>query len=146
MGRSNVPPRGSPDAIEAEFYEALQRGDLERLMAVWLDDDDISCVHPGGARLLGAAAIRAAFEALFSHGAVDARPERIRRLQSSGCAVHSVVERVAVMTADGAQTGWVVATNVYVETAEGWRLAAHHASPGSAAAVPDAGEGAAVLH
>ncbi len=53
------------DDIEQQFYEALQHGDLERLMAVWADDDDIVCVHPGGPRLVGAAAIRASFEAMF---------------------------------------------------------------------------------
>jgi hypothetical protein len=28
------------------------------------------------------------------------------------------------------QRGWVLATNFYVKTAQGWRMAAHHASPG----------------
>ena len=44
------PPRciGSPDEVEAQFYEALQRGDIEQLMALWADDDEIVCVHPGG--------------------------------------------------------------------------------------------------
>jgi ketosteroid isomerase-like protein len=45
--------------------------------------------------------------------------------------VHSVVERVAVMSDDGMQHAWVVATNVYAKTAQGWRMVAHHASPGT---------------
>ena len=36
----------TPDETEAQFYEALQRGDLDRVMAVWADDDDIACIHP----------------------------------------------------------------------------------------------------
>ena len=31
----------SPEDIEQQFYEALQQGDIERLMAVWADDDEI---------------------------------------------------------------------------------------------------------
>ena len=58
----------SPDETEAAFYDALQRGDIELLMACWAEDDDIVCVQPGGPRLLGAGAIRAAFEAMFAHG------------------------------------------------------------------------------
>ena len=58
MARPRVPPPAallaSPDDVEAQFYEALQHGDIDRLMAVWSDDDDIACVHPGGARLSGA--------------------------------------------------------------------------------------------
>jgi uncharacterized protein (TIGR02246 family) len=119
----------SPDDIEAQFYEALQQGDLERLMAVWSDDDDIVCVHPGGARLVGPQAIRASFEAIFAHGAVPVTPESASRLHSGGSAVHNVLERVDVTTAEGVQTGYAVATNVYLKTVQGWRMVAHHASP-----------------
>ena len=139
-------PLASPDEIEQQFYEALQRGDIERLMAVWSDDEDISCVHPGGPRVVGAAAIRATFDAMFAHGTIDARPEKVRRLQTHSCAVHSVLEQVRVMTAEGPQAAWVVATNVYVKGAQGWRLVAHHASPGSPHEVQEIAEAASVLH
>ncbi len=146
MARPKPAPPSTPDDTEAQFYEALQRGDIERLMAVWSDDDDISCVHPGGPRLVGPVAIRASFDAMFGNGVIDARPEKIRRLKSHGCAVHSVLERVRVIAPGGEQAAWVVATNVYLQTAQGWRLVAHHASPGTAAEVQDIVEAAAVLH
>lgn len=139
-------PLASPDEIEQQFYEALQRGDIERLMAVWSDDEDISCVHPGGPRVVGAGAIRAAFDAMFANGSIDARPEKVRRLQTHSCAVHSVLEQVRVMTAEGPQSAWVIATNVYVKGAQGWRLVAHHASPGSPREVQELVEAASVLH
>jgi ketosteroid isomerase-like protein len=146
MARPKSPPPSTSDDIEAQFYEALQRGDIERVMAVWSDDDDICCVHPGGPRLVGASAIRTSFDAMFGNGAIDARPEKVRRLVSHDCAVHSVLERVRVVTPEGVQSAWVVATNVYLKGAQGWRLVAHHASPGSAAAVQDVVEAASVLH
>jgi ketosteroid isomerase-like protein len=121
----------TPDEIEAQFYEALQNGDVERLMAVWSDDDEIVCVHPGGPRVVGVAAIRASFEAIFANGAIPVRPEEVRRVESAGCAVHNVLERVDIATADGPQSAWVAATNVYLKTAQGWRLVVHHASPGN---------------
>lgn len=121
---------GSPDEIEAAFYEALQNGDLEQLMACWADEDDIVCVHPGGPRLVGALAIRAAFEAMFSQGTIRAVPERVRRIESLGATVHNVLERIDLLTDEGAQHAWVVATNVYFKTAQGWRMVAHHTSPG----------------
>ena len=139
-------PLASPDEIEQQFYEALQHGDIERLMAVWSDDEDISCVHPGGPRVVGAVAIRAAFEAMFSNGTIDARPEKVRRLQTHACAVHSVLEHIRLMTSEGPQSAWVVATNVYVKAAQGWRLVAHHASPGSPREQQEIVEAASVLH
>ncbi len=139
-------PLASPDEIEQQFYEALQRGDIERLMAVWSDDEDISCVHPGGPRVVGAGAIRAAFDSMFANGTIDARPEKVRRLQTHSCAVHSVLEQVRVMTEEGPQSAWVIATNVYVKGTQGWRLVAHHASPGSPREVQEIAEAASVLH
>ena len=121
---------GSSDETESAFYEALQRGDIDLLMSCWADEDDIVCVHPGGPRLVGAAAIRAAFEAMFAGGAVRAYPERTRKVESLGAAIHNVLERVDLVTAEGTQRAWVVASNVYFKTAQGWRLVAHHASPG----------------
>jgi ketosteroid isomerase-like protein len=139
-------PLASPEDIEQQFYEALQHGDIERLMAVWSDDEEISCVHPGGPRVVGAGAIRAAFESIFANGAVDAHPEKVRRLQTLSCAVHSVLERIQVMTTEGPQAAWVVATNVYLKGAQGWRLVSHHASPGSPREVQEIVEAASILH
>ena len=136
----------SPDDLEAQFYEALQQADLGKLMAVWLDDDDIACVHPGGPRLVGQAAIRASFEAIFANGAIPVLPQGVRRLSALGCAVHHLVERIAITDVQGSRSAWVLATNVYVKTAQGWRLVTHHASPGSEQPQPTAGEAPSTLH
>jgi uncharacterized protein (TIGR02246 family) len=136
----------SPDDVEAQFYEALQHADLERLMAVWSDDDEIACVHPGGPRVSGPAAIRASFAAIFENGAIPLQPRAVRRLQALGCAVHHVVEQVRIVDEQGSRDAWVLATNVYVKTAQGWRMVVHHASPGGKAAEPASGEAPSTLH
>jgi ketosteroid isomerase-like protein len=145
MRKTKLPP-SSPDDTEQAFYDALQHADIERLMACWADEDDIVCVHPGGPRMVGHAAVRAAFEALFANGSVKAHPEKVRRLDAGSCSVHSVVERVEVLSDDGLQHAWVVATNVYAKTAQGWRLMAHHASPGSRIEPPEVLTAPPVLH
>ena len=122
---------GSSDDTESAFYEALQRGDIDLLMSCWADEDDIVCVHPGGPRLLGAGAIRAAFESMFANGTVRARPVQVHRVVALSSAVHSVAEQVEVMLPDGLHQAVLLATNVYHKTPEGWRMVAHHASPGS---------------
>ena len=130
----------TPDELESRFYDALQRGDIEALMAVWADDDEIVCVHPGGPRVIGPAAIRASFEAIFAAG-----PIPVHRLDALSGAVHHLVERIDVAGNEGPQTAYVMATNVYLQTARGWRLVAHHASPGSLQA-PEDPVGGGVLH
>jgi len=138
---------GSPDDVELEFYDALQHGDIERLMALWSDEDEIVCVHPGGSRLIGAAAIRAAFGAMFANGSIAAEPHQVHRLESHAVAVHSVLERIRVAGGgEGERFAWVAATNVYVKSTQGWRMVAHHASPGTAAEANESSDAAAILH
>lgn len=121
---------GSAQETETAFYEALQKGDLDKLMACWAEEDEIVCVHPSGPRLLGHTAIRNVFEAMFAHGGMAVSPQRVMRMESLGSAVHSVLERVEMLTNEGPHVGWIVATNVYQNTSQGWRLVAHHASQG----------------
>jgi uncharacterized protein (TIGR02246 family) len=142
---SKAPPL-SPDEIEAQFYEAMQQADIDRLMGVWADDEDIACVHPGGPRMLGAGAIRASFEAIFANGAVDVQPDKVQRLHNHASAVHHVLERVQVPTEHGVQTAFAIVTNVYLLTEQGWRMVLHHASPGIARELQEISEAPSTLH
>jgi len=138
---------GTADDVEAAFYEALQRGDIDALMACWADEDEVFCVYPGGPRLVGAVAIRAAFEQMFGNRAIHATPARVRKIESLASAVHNVLERIEVLTAEGPRHAFVLATNVYHKTVQGWRMVAHHASPGAPDELPELGEAApSVLH
>ena len=137
---------GSPDDVEAAFYEALQRADLDLLMGCWADDEDIVCVHPGGARLTGALAVRAAFEGMLSQGPVHVKPVQVHRLTEMTSAVHSVLEQVEVMLPDGRHLATVLATNVYHKTPQGWRMVAHHASAAAPDELHSAQAQRAVLH
>ncbi len=142
------PTAADPDELEAAFYEALRHGDLERLMSLWADDDAVLCVHPGGPRHVGPAAVRAAFAAVFERGGIPVEIEQVQRLQGPGCELHHLVERITVPGDKGPVTAWVLASNLYLRTPQGWRLAAHHASPGLAEPPRDAGRdlGPATLH
>jgi ketosteroid isomerase-like protein len=137
---------GNADDIEAAFYDALQSGDIDRLMACWADEDEIVCIHPGGPRLVGAVAIRATFESMFSNGSIRAWPERTRKMQAVASAVHNVLERIEVLTPDGPGQAWAIATNVYHKTAQGWRMVAHHASPGTESEIQEVSGNPQVLH
>lgn len=134
------------DETEASFYEAMQAGDLDRMMQVWADEEDIACVHPGGPRVVGTVAVRAAFEAVFASGPVHIGIEHVRRLETAVCAVHHVTEKVQAVGPEGMRTAFVMATNVFLRTAQGWRMVAHHASPGMAQDLPDISEPRGVLH
>ena len=130
-------PRNFPSAQDAEnaFYEALERGDLEGMMAVWAEDEDIVCVHPAGPRLTGQEQIRESWARIFS-GGPRARVHITNQVAISGMmlAVHSVHENFTIegQPRSDAVPLPVVATNVYLRTAAGWRMIVHHASPAPA--------------
>jgi uncharacterized protein (TIGR02246 family) len=136
----------SVDELEAAFYEAMQMASIERMMALWADDEDIACVPPGGLRLVGGVAIRAGFEAVFSNGPIQIELVNVRRLTAPGFAVHHVLEKISLQTSDAIQTAYVLATNVYVQGADGWRMVLHHASPGRSDDRQEMIEVAPVLH
>lgn len=135
MPRRKLPPQtpwtNSPDDVEAAFYEALSSGNLDALMALWSEEDEICCIHPGGQRLDGQAAIREGFAQLFVNGGLQINAEVQHRWHSMTSAAHSVVERVPLDVDGQPQWGFVLATNLFVQTGAGWRIVLHHASPGA---------------
>jgi ketosteroid isomerase-like protein len=145
-----------PTAQDAQnaFYEALERGDLDAMMAVWAEDEEIVCVHPAGPRLCGQDQVRESWARIFSGGA-RTRVHVTQQVAMSAMMieVHSVQEN---FTVEGEQRGRqgtdsrpvpIVATNVYLRTSAGWRMIVHHASPAPGRAEPPPREGSPkILH
>src|SRR5262245_17734860 len=119
-----------PTAQDAEnaFYEALERGDLDGMMSVWAEDEDVMCVHPGGPRLAGHEQVRAGWAKIFAGGGTGLHVSQQVAVQAMMLAVHSVQENFPGESGKPPPPP-VVATNVYLRTAAGWRMVAHHASP-----------------
>lgn len=136
----------SADDTEASFYDAMRHGDVDKVMACWAEDEEIACVSPGGPRTVGTVAVRAAFAATLATGPVHITIEHVRRMETAVCAVHHVTEKVQAMTSEGLQTAFVIATNVYLRTPQGWRMVAHHASAGMPQDLPDISEPRSTLH
>lgn len=124
-------PLGTPDETEAAFYDALLNGDIDQLMSCWSDEDEIVCVLPGTQRLIGYAVVRTAFETLMMNGGVRVHVERLHKVDAPSTRVHNALIRVEVGNHDqSGEAFWVQVTSVYSKTARGWRMVAHHASPG----------------
>ncbi len=120
-----------PTAQDAEnaFYDALARGDVELMMAVWADDEEIVCVHPGGPRFVGQEQVRDSWRKILAGDAgLGVHVSQAVAVSGPMVAVHSVQESLTP-PGEPKPRGPVVATNVYLRTAEGWRMIAHHASP-----------------
>jgi ketosteroid isomerase-like protein len=146
-----------PTAQDAEnaFYEALERRDLDAMMAVWAEDEEVLCVHPMGPRLTGQDQVRESWARIFAaEGPVRVHVSHQVAISGMMIAVHSVQENFAL---EGEPRGGqgrdappapIAATNVYLRTAAGWRMIVHHASPapGQAEPPPRAASGPKILH
>ena len=143
--------RNFPSAQDAEnaFYDALERADLDGMMAVWSEDEEIVCVHPNGQRLAGQEQVREAWRQMFA-GGPNMRVRIAQPVVVSGMMVEvrSVHELITV-TGEPLARPPMLATNVYLRTPAGWRMAVHHASPAPEAAAPEpaaAGATPKILH
>ena len=118
----------SPQDAETAFYEALEAGDLDAMMEVWAEDEELVCVHPGGPRLVGYDQVRASWSQVLGGGQrLKVHISDLVCMQGMMYSVHSLHENIVVPGQGAAQP--VAAINVYLRTASGWRLIAHHASP-----------------
>jgi ketosteroid isomerase-like protein len=119
----------TPQDAEAAFYEALERCDLDAMMAVWAEDEEVVCIHPGGPRLVGYSTIRDAWQRVFANGAkLRVRVSQQTTVSTPFAMVSTLLEHFATLD-DKNVSAPVAATNVYVRGALGWRMVAHHASP-----------------
>jgi uncharacterized protein (TIGR02246 family) len=124
----------NPQEAEQAFYEAFQRADLDAMMAVWAEDEEVYCVHPGGPRLTGIESIRESFRQIFANGPAMRFELRAGQTMQGGLiAVSSVYEHITVLGERRQQASVAVATNVYVNVGGGWRMVGHHGSPASQA-------------
>lgn len=137
---------GSAKEIEQAFYDALQKADIEKLMACWADEDEIVCVHPGGMRLVGAQEIRESFESIFSGGSMHVNVLSVKRVESLTSAMHNVLEQIQITLGKESQEAYIIATNVYQQTPQGWRMVLHHASPANPDALQTELDVPSVLH
>ncbi len=114
--------------VEAAFYEALARSDLDAMMAVWAEDEEVVCIHPEGPRQVGLAAVRESWRQLFA-GGIRLVVRTSHQVVSSSMllTVHNVVEHVAVEGDDRLHSP-MIATNAYMRGPLGWRMVMHHGS------------------
>lgn len=137
---------GNAQEIEQAFYDALQKADIDKLMSCWADEDEIVCVHPGGVRLVGLQEIRESFESIFAGGALHVNVLSVKKVESLTSAMHNVLEQIQVTLGADTQEAYVIATNVYQQTPQGWRMVLHHASPGNPESLQSELDVPSVLH
>ena len=122
------------EAVNEAFYAAFESADLDAMQALWLDDPDALCVHPGALPVRGTGQISRSWAVIMANTPyiqfflTDVEVS-VREDVASVTCTENVLTGDASTGPDAFGGGRAVATNVFVRTLAGWRLWIHHASP-----------------
>lgn len=123
-----------PDEVlreaNAAFYRAVEELSLPDMERLWLHESWVRCIHPGWDLLVGWDAIRQSWEQIFSGTSwIRVTPTSVDVHVLGDVGMVGCAENITA-TSDG-DVGVAVAqaTNLFLRTAEGWRMFHHHSSP-----------------
>jgi hypothetical protein len=119
----------SPEECERAFYEAMEQGDVETMGELWLQDDDVSCTHPGAPRIVGYNAVRSSWASVLSGGGMQIQTLGRRSFESPTLAVTNLIEEIVVRQSAGPAVVLVLASNAFVKTPAGWKIVMHIGVP-----------------
>ena len=109
-------------AANEAFYRAFNQKDAGLMELVWAESEQVTCIHPGWNVLQGREAVLESWRAILSN------PEQPRIV--TGGATASFFGEVAVVISRELVAGSpLVATNLFVQEGESWRLLHHQSGP-----------------
>lgn len=122
-----MPRFNTPADVQAHFYRAIEMGDAHAMMQVWSEDEPLVCIHPGAPRLDDRLLIAESWEQILaSEAQLSFRLSEEHCIEQPTVAVCTARVEIAL---DGEWIDTVLTTNVYQNSAQGWLMVVHHASP-----------------
>ncbi|MDH5458548.1 MAG: nuclear transport factor 2 family protein [Nitrospinota bacterium] len=111
------------------FYDAFNKQDLAMMKAVWQDDVNARCIHPGWPVLKGYQEIIDSWEDIFNHNQhMEIKVSDEDVMIQDDFAWVSCQENLFSIKMTGVQSSKVHATNLYQKVAGEWKMILHHAA------------------
>jgi ketosteroid isomerase-like protein len=135
-----ITPASDVEAVTAAntaLYDAFEAGDIDLMGAIWLEGDEVVCVHPGSPPVHGRGSVLRSWSMIMANTTyiqfvltdVQVRVTGDVAVVTCGENILTGVPGTATDPALGFAGGRAFATNVFRRTPTGWRLLVHHASP-----------------
>ena len=113
------------------FYDAFGALDIQAMDAIWEASPQALCVHPGWRPLVGWEHIRASWQGIFDGATLmHFNLQYVNVVVAGDCGWVTCVENITSVLQGRANNFGVLATNIFVRGPQGWRMIAHHGSPG----------------
>ncbi len=127
-------------AVHRAFYDAVETGDVDLMASLWVDDPEVSCVHPGAVPLRGTAAVLRSWTVLMANVGyiqfflTDVEVSMLPRGSAEpGIAVITCTENILsgqeLSSPEAFAGGKAVCTSILVHEAGAWKFWSRHASP-----------------
>ena len=111
------------------FYRALESLDLATMDAVWHHEGWVRCIHPGWDAVVGWPAVRQSWEQVFRGTRwMRVTPTDVEVQVYGPLGVVACAENITAGSEGEVGVAVAQATNLFLKTAEGWRIIHHHAS------------------
>ena len=128
MVSSDIATRETPAVLFANeaYYAAFAGRDFSAMDALWAHHHAVTCIHPGWDLLKGREPVMESWQAILANPDSPAIrcAEATTRIVGSGEALCATVICYEII----GQTA-LLATNVFVKEADGWKLVHHQAGP-----------------
>ena len=113
------------------FYNAFTTRDLAALEDLWSQEVPVICIHPGWAPLTGYDAVMQSWANILSGPGSPS-------ISCQGAEAHFLSDDVCFVTCyELIGQGALVATNIFVKEAGGWKMVHHQASPAARPPAPE---------
>ena len=120
----------TPQDAEDAYYDAMEEGDLGKLLAIWADSDDICCLLPMYPLIQGRREVEEVYARLFSMGqGVELSIRHLSWIQAGEMAIHQVEEIVQHPPPGQPKPPPFYATNIFLKVDNSWRLLIHQNAP-----------------
>ena len=112
------------------FYESLEKFDLPAMKTLWHRGPGVRCIHPGWEAINGYDAIIESWDQVFRNtGWMRVTPTDVSTWRLGELGLVYCAENITAKHDDEVGVAVTMATNVFRQTDEGWRMVLHHASP-----------------
>ncbi len=119
-------------AANQRFYDAFGALDIDLMESVWEPSERAMCVHPGWPALVDWELIRQSWQRIFDNTTLmHFNVKYLNAAVQGDCGWVTCVDYISSVLQGTASNFGILATNIFVRTPLGWRMIAHHASPGA---------------
>ena len=118
------------EAANDEFYAAFETADLDRMSAVWDDEGEVVCVHPGWDAMRGLTRVMRSWAVIFANTPyIQFFLSDVDVTVRGDLAVVTCAENILTAPGEPGGDAKVVSTNVFRLVDGRWRMTLHHGSP-----------------